>query len=258
MEDQNESILKDMEQTRTALTEKLEALETTVTEKVQPVTQAVERVTEAAADIVTNVKETVQGVTEKVEETIQSVASTFSLKRHTEEHPWLVFSLSATAGCMLGSFLGTRSSGRKRFSGQFSAFPREKHEKGGGNGSSRQPEPAPAKRAKDEGKKERWFEEPLRHLKGLAVSALMGAIRDLAVRAAPGALGERIATEVDTMTNRMGAEPIRGHVLADEPERQPEARKETEGRTEAPASSGKTPPSAAMQRMRARGGSELF
>jgi len=256
MEDQNESILKDMEETRTSLTEKLEALETQVSEKVQPITDAVERVSEAAADIVSNVKDTVHEVTEKVEETVQSVASAFNLRRHTERHPWVVFSLSATAGCILGSFLGG-SSRRRAQEQEDSSHARHKHGKGGGNGSSRQSEPE--KRTRGEGKQESWFEEPLRHLKGLAISTLMGAIRDLSTRAASGALGKRIAEEVDSLTTRLGAEPIHGPVLADEPEREPEVRKETEARTEAPTATTKAPPAATLKRMRSRnGGSELF
>jgi ElaB/YqjD/DUF883 family membrane-anchored ribosome-binding protein len=215
MEDQNERILKEMEDTRSSLTEKLEALETKVTEKVvQPVADAVDRATDAAANIVDTVKDTVHTVTEKVEETTQAVVSAFDLRRQTEKHPWLVFGLAATTGCMVGSFLGRRGR-RHEAPTESGTWSRSKHHARGTNGASHHTEASPMRRApkKAESEHATWIKEQLRQLGKLAISALMSSIRDLAKRNVPGPLGDRIGAEVENMTTSLGAEPIRGDVV---------------------------------------------
>jgi len=212
MEDQQESIMKDMEETRSSMTEKLEALETHVADKVKPMADAVERVADAAANIVENVKDTVHDVTEKVEETASAVASAFDLRKQTERHPWLMVGIAATAGCVLGSFLGKRSRRREKIS--HDAAPKHAKE---GNGKSHHARPASTKRAaqSDEPKQPSWISESLGHLKDLAVGSLMSAVRDLAIQAIPGTIGGKIAEEIESMTRKMGAEPIQGPVLPD-------------------------------------------
>jgi len=225
MEDQNESIMKDMEVTRSALTEKLEALESTVLEKTKPVAEAVERVSEAAAGIAEDVKDTVHGVKdtvhevkETVAETVDTVTSAFNLRQHAERHPWAAFSFAATAGCILGTVLG-RAGQRTRRRSISSSAPRPKHGKGGGNGWSHRAEPAQHTDGAQPAAQESLFADELRRLKGLAIGALMGVVRDLAKRVLPDALSQKVAEEVDGLTSRLGAEPLRGSVLGEERQR---------------------------------------
>jgi len=237
MENNTEPVLKQMEETRSSLTEKLEALEDKVTEKVvQPVTDAVEKVTDATTDIVENVRDTVQTVTgkvedavqtvahtvedvvhtvsEKVENTAHAVASAFSLSKHTERHPWLVFGIAATTGCMVGSFMGRRAS--RQASTEASPWTRPRHAKGT-NGAAQQADTPTARKPSKSSKppqQEGWLADQLRHLKGLGIAALMSTVRDLARHGIPGALGQRIVEEVENMTTRLGAQPIHGDILA--------------------------------------------
>lgn len=228
MEDQSKSIMKDMEQTRSAMSAKLEALEDKVTGTVQPVTEAVERVTEAAAtavervteaatDIVDSVKETVQGVSEKVEETAVSVAKALSLREQAERHPWLVFGAAATTGCIVGTFLGGRTR-RRSNRGSMAQDVRPRHGKEG-NGKSHPKEAAAPRRAAamEATSHEGAFGETLQHLKGLAIGSLMSLVRDIAKRSIPGAIGEKLAEEVESLTTRLGAQPIAGPVLSETP-----------------------------------------
>jgi ElaB/YqjD/DUF883 family membrane-anchored ribosome-binding protein len=235
MEDQSKAIMKDMEETRTSMTEKLEALETHVLEKVQPVTDAVERVSEAAANIVENVKETVHDVTEKVEATVHGVAekveattkaisSAFNLRKQTERHPWAVFGIAATTGCMIGSFLGRRKQRREK-AAQSADWSRSKHGKGG-NGSSHQTESTKRPKGNKGIQHESWFMDSLRHMKGVALGSMMSYIRDLSKLAIPGAIGNKIAQEVESLTKRMGGEPIQGSVLEPESEHPSEEQKQ--------------------------------
>jgi len=212
MEDQNEQILKEMEDTRSSLTEKLEALETRVNDKVvQPVTDAVERVTDVAVDIADTVKETVNNVTDKVTETTRAVASAFDLRKHVAQHPWVAFSIAATAGCMVGSLLGRMG---RRSSAHHDTMSRPRHVKGS-NGAAHHLEASPLRKApkKEKSEQESWVRDQMRHLGSLAISALMSTVRDLVKRNIPGPMGERIGAEVETLTTSLGAEPIRGDVV---------------------------------------------
>jgi len=226
MEDQSKSIMKDMEDTRSSMSAKLEALEDKVTGTVQPVADAVERVTEAAASavervteaashIADDVKETVHGVTQKVEDTAVAMAKAFSLRRQAERHPWVVFSVAATTGCVMGTLLGGRTRRKpSRSHGTQESRSRQS------NGKSHSKESAAAKRSSSNGSsQENVFGETIQHLKGLAIGSLMSLLRDLAKRSVPGPIGAKIAEEVESLTTRMGAQPIAGPVLSEEPER---------------------------------------
>jgi len=222
MEDQNESIMKDMEVTRSALTEKLEALESQVLDKTKPVAEAVERVSEAAAGIAEDVKDTVHGVKDTVHEvkeslteTVETVTSAFNLRQHAERNPWAAFSFAAAAGCILGTVVGRGGKRASRRSISSSA-PRPKHGKGGGNGWAQRAEPIRQTEPAGPAPQESLFADELRRLKGLAIGALMGVVRDLAKRVLPDALSAKVSEEVDSLTSRLGAEPIRGSLLGEE------------------------------------------
>ena len=61
-----------------------------------------------------------------------------------------------------------------------------------------------------------WLWEELGRLKGLALGALMGVVRDMAARGLPGTLGHRIAEEVDHLNSHLGGETIRGSLFSNE------------------------------------------
>ena len=226
MEDKQESIMKDMEETRSSMTEKLEALETHVADKVKPMADAVEHITSAAANMVEDVKETVHEVTHKVEATASAVASAFDLRKQTDRHPWVMFGIAATAGCVLGSFLGSRS--RRRSKGSSNESPKHAKESNGKSHLTRMAAPK-RERASQETPKESWFGESLGHLKDLAVGSLMSAVRDLAIQAIPGAIGGKIAEEIESMTKKMGAEPIQGPLFNSQPENKQDHPNESDG-----------------------------
>jgi ElaB/YqjD/DUF883 family membrane-anchored ribosome-binding protein len=212
MADENEpdpeQIRKQMEETRTALTEKLEALETQVADTVKSATEVVSEATE-------NVKETVETVTEGVKETVETVAETFNLRRQMEKRPWLVLGGSVAVGCALG-YLLTRPSYRSRYYESHPAPPAPPRTESAGLAPAalsaetpRAPEPPPRRGPSTFS----WLGDQLSFLKGLAVSTLLGAVRDLAVRNLPQSLSHRVSEEVDQLTRRLGGEPLQGSVL---------------------------------------------
>ena len=216
MEDQQEAILRDMKETRASMSEKLEALENQVADKVQPVADAVERVSEAAAHIVEDVKDTVHEVTGKVEETVKAVSSAFDLREQFARRPWLALGVAATTGCVLATLLGRRSRSAPETSTD--SVSRSKHGKNGSNGWHRSEAKVKPAQNKETDLPEGLFTEELRKLKGLAIGSLMNVLRELAKKGLPDLIGSRIADEIDTLTSRLGAEPIPGSVLGNEPE----------------------------------------
>jgi len=216
MEDQSKSVLNEMEETRSSLTEKLEALETKVSDRVAPVADAVQRATEATAELVEGVKDKVQEVTEKVEQsfekmagkverTVDSVSSALDFRKQFDRHPWFMFALATTTGCVLGN-LTARRSDRAPEPSPAPQPARAKHGKSHSNGWERK---------KEESGHGGIFTEELRRLKALAIGALMGTVREVVKRSLPEALGDRLADEVDSLTTQLGAEPIRGPILSE-------------------------------------------
>jgi hypothetical protein len=193
MLNEQELIQRQMSHTRGALTEKLEALEGQVADTVSATTDAVHETTEA-------VKETVATVTEKVQETVQSVGESLSLSVQMERHPWLVLGGAVAVGCVVGASFGSPAEASARPASQPSQAP---------------PPPPPWNRAVSEPAEHGIWHDAVSHLRDIGVSYLMGVVRDLARNGMPGELGNRVAKEVDALTTKMGAEPIRGPVLPD-------------------------------------------
>jgi len=230
MEDHPEVIEKQMAETRAALTEKLEALESKVADTMSATTDVVQDATDVVSGTVETVKETVEAVkesvqdtveavTESVQSTVRSVGEAFNLTLQTERHPWLVFGGSVVLGCVTGWALSPPRRREEHVSshkGEGTRHGPKKHS----NGASAQraapkSEPQPAKDAAFNSSLG-WLGEQLSGLRNLAVSALLGTIRDMARRSVPESIGNRIAEEVDAITTRMGAQPIQGQVLSGE------------------------------------------
>jgi ElaB/YqjD/DUF883 family membrane-anchored ribosome-binding protein len=212
-----EQIRQQMEETRTALTEKLEALESQVTDTVKTATEAVSEATE-------NVKETVETVTEGVKETVSTVAETFDLRRQMEKRPWLVFGGSVALGCVVGYLVsGRHHRYRYYYQGPRTPsvpppLPPARTESAGLSASelSAAPQRAPEPSRPQGPSTFSWLGEQLSHFKGIAVSTLMAAVRDLVSRNLPESISQRVTEEIDQMTRRMGGEPIRGSVLPEQ------------------------------------------
>lgn len=214
MAEHPEVIRKQMAETRANLTEKLEALENQVSDTVQSTTQAVASTVEA-------VKDTVENVTGTVQETVHSVAETLNIRRQFERHPWVMFGGAVTAGWLAAYLLGGKSHSngtRSREGG--GAVPQTSSRRAsafaeGGAWTAPQhggPEVQPAAPPRTEPREEQqgWFWKELGHLKNLALGSLMGVVHDMAAQSFPGQLGEKIAQEVDHLTQKLGAEPIHG------------------------------------------------
>jgi len=215
-----------VETTKEAVTGTVEAVSSTVETVKDTVQETVDAVTE-------RVSETVGNVTEQFQETVNAVAETFNVKLQCERHPWAVFGGAVAVGA-LGGFLlggmGRRSApeGPSRSRDGFPAGYRSSGEtqteyshaqperSGGsvvGNVASAAGSALGGAASSIGGALGGVLGEQLGHLKGLAIGAMMGVVRDLAARSLPDNIKGRVTDEVDKITRSLGGEPIKGSIL---------------------------------------------
>jgi len=227
-------IRQQMEETRSALTEKLEKLENQVIGTVQDATSAV---AETVGTVKEAVQDTVASVKESVSETVETVKETFDLPRQVEKRPWTMLVGSAALGFLGGYLLGGGKEERSRDrvaggphygrarSGREEFYASRSTGNGNGYGSSTASETTtPASSAGTPRREEHgWldslgttFQSELSQLKGLAVGAMFGLLRDMLSRSMPEPMQQQVTELVDNLTTKLGGQPVRGHLLSEE------------------------------------------
>jgi hypothetical protein len=211
--DQTEVKLREeMEETRSALSDKIETLEEKVVGIAEGATTAVADTVQAVQDVV---HDTVESVKEGVEGTVATVKGIFDVRGHMDRHPWAMFAGSVAAGFAAGKLLP--------------AWPSRDGSADGHARSSDAPAytPQPARAHEDGGPG--WlawlgeqFGPELEKVKGLALGAAFGLVRDMLTRAVPGSLGGQVKDVVDSFTSKMGGRPLEGPVLPESKEEKPE------------------------------------
>jgi len=221
MLNEQELIQQQMEKTRGSLTEKLEALEGQVTETVsstagavqdttqsvqETVTGAVDAVKDTVASVTDKVQETMTSVTDKFQETVQSVSDSFNINVQMERHPWIILGGAAAVGYLVGSAFASSREYRPSAAMPHSSPPSAPQSNHDFIPHFREAEPAAVQESG-------VWTDAVSHLKDIGVSYLMGLVRDLAKQGLPDVIGQRVAEEVDSLTTKMGTEPIPGSVL---------------------------------------------
>lgn len=262
---ENEDVIRSqMEETRTSLTDKLETLEKQVVDTVQGATSAVTDTVEAVKDSVqgtvasfkdsvTTVKDSVQDTVSAVKDSMQggvdAVKDMFDLPAHVERYPWMVMGGSVVVGYCLGSLLSGKKTPEMA---QLSSFAEtgnvarsQQGHNGGHRGSGREKRKAEPARSAVTGLLDNLGPE-ISKLKGLALGALMGTVREMIVQAIPEHLGNQLKDVINNITEKVGGQPIQGSDWT------PFAKKEPahENQPQGPESGGQ----AGMHRQRAMGG----
>lgn len=203
MEDE-ELIRQQMEETRGSLSDKLETLEQKVIETVTETRAAIE-------DTVCNVKETVTDTVSNVKESMhdgmESVKDMVDVKTHVEHRPWLMLGGSILCGYVLGSLLPSA-----RPAMQFPPTPAAPPPRRGrteGNGHHRRTEPQHAAASdKPESGLFSALQPEIDKIKGLAMGALLGTVREMVAKETPPHVAEQLRQVIDGITQKMGGEPI--------------------------------------------------
>jgi ElaB/YqjD/DUF883 family membrane-anchored ribosome-binding protein len=206
--DSIEVIEGEIEQTREGLADKLEALTQQLTGTVEDVGETVEAVVETTKDTISNIKEA------------------FNIPKQVEEHPWLAMGASILVGFIGGKILSSMTSGSDRHHGSHTNGWAGPMPQGMSSASAipmeRQTYEEPREQTQEEssgwlsGLKEQFSSE-LNKAKGLAVGTMFGVVRDMVSQALPETLKTQVAGMFDSVTEKLGGEPIQQGSLAQEP-----------------------------------------
>ncbi len=223
MDNEPEEVIKhQMRETRASLAEKLETLEQQVVGTVHTATSAVTDTVETVKDAV---QQTVEMAKASVHETVGAVKDTFDLSRQVRQHPWLMMGGSVSVGFAAGCLLGRAASSRDRYymgagPSLSTLAPRSVPERDGGS-SQRRPEDGRSTNGVS-GKADhgflsdlgQQFEGEIHKLKGLALGTMFGVVRDMIASSAPPQLSSPLAEVIDSVTVKLGGQPVRGPVLS--------------------------------------------
>jgi hypothetical protein len=221
MDNEPEVIREQMAGTRASMADKLETLEEKVVGAVEGATTAV---SETVANVKDAVQETVSTVKETVSETVEGVKEAFDLRRQVERHPCLMTAAALAVGYVAGSLTRPSKQRASRWRGGQRPLPPEGSDWGDGHLKTRPILPPhegalPAARSPAEepiATKPSWagvLAPELAKFKGMAIGYLMGAVRDAMSEALPPGMRDQIHETMDSITHKLGGEPVRGPVL---------------------------------------------
>jgi len=184
-----EVIHHEMEATRASLADKLDTLENQVLGTVHDATAAV-------AHTVEDVKSVVGSVTDSIQDTVESVKDTLNLSEQVRQHPWGMLGGAAAVGFLGGWLMGP--SRKEPEVPPLSGPPRESYIA-----------PVREKLAESSsGSEESAFAEPVKALKGIALGALMGLVRDMAVKALPENVKDDVVKVLNDFTTKIGGKLV--------------------------------------------------
>jgi ElaB/YqjD/DUF883 family membrane-anchored ribosome-binding protein len=208
MDREAEVIKQQMEQTRAGLSEKLETLEQQLVGTVQGATTkvatTVDTVTEAVQETVTTVKQS-------IEETMTCVKESLDITRQVERHPWLMMGGAVCTGYVGGRLLERIEGGHVPM-----PTPQPRHFLGGPRRTPDVPTavPAPEPAPPEPHAGPSWvsmlantFAPEIAKLKGVAIGAAMGLIRDRIAEATPPHLQSQVGELLDSIALKLGGEP---------------------------------------------------
>jgi ElaB/YqjD/DUF883 family membrane-anchored ribosome-binding protein len=219
MDSESAVIHHQMEQTRTNLQDKLETLEQRVKDTVQHVTEAVNETVTTVTDAV---HDTVGTVKESVQDTVDTVKDTLDLRQQVEQRPWGMFCGAVAVGFFGGRLLiqtqpvassapvyqsdPTKEPLSRLY--QSTALP------GARETTSRSTPLPPASTWNWWDSFAQEYRDEIDKVKGLAISTLGGLIGELVTQSAPPALKEHIQEVVDSVTRKLGGQPLEEPLLA--------------------------------------------
>jgi len=208
VDDSPEVIRHQMEETRASLSEKLELLEQQVKETVHEAKSAVH--------------ETVDTVKDAVHEAVDTVKDAFDVQRQFRRHPWAMLGGSIALGFLGGKLLEKSEPDRPR-AGDWPHAPHWSHGPFAGQPNGEAREPRPGERAADKASPDDgvWssltsrFGPEIDRLKGMAVGAALGVVRDIITQSLPEPMKPQMADVVDNITAKLGGTPMRGPLLSE-------------------------------------------
>jgi len=243
---EEDEIRQQIDESTLALVEKLEKLEDKVAETVQKASTSVAEATASVIDTVNSatasvsetietvnsaVKGTVQNVSNTVSDTAESVKETFDLPAQIRKHPWEMFAGAIVLGYAGGCFLEQSSSdsdlakSKNRFVGssgvdnrssvRSAAITPSQNSSATRSDGDHSSMPSLASASPPAAKHSflDLFGEEVNKLQRLAIGVSLGVIRDLLAESVPTSIRPQIAEVIDSFTDKLGGEHIRGSVI---------------------------------------------
>jgi ElaB/YqjD/DUF883 family membrane-anchored ribosome-binding protein len=186
-----EDIRDQMAETRASLTEKLDTLQNRVEHSVESAQSRVEH--------------TVSVVKETVDETLESVKRTFDLPYQVDRRPWTMMGLSVVAGFTLGCLAPRKCTSFTRSEEDAAAWADRSPMHLAAQPHLPRPVQAEGGSASPGAVLDRFSEE-VDKLKGIAIGAALGWLRDHLTESMP-TVSDQLADVVDSATRKLGAEP---------------------------------------------------
>ena len=252
MDKQSDLIKHQMEHTRAALTDKLEILEhqvsdtvtgaaetvekvrSTVQETVSDAVETVEKVRHAVQETVSGaaesvasmkhaVQDTVDSVRHSVRETAEAVSETLDVRKQVEKHPWAMMAGATAVGFGVGVLISRVDVPSAASSAVSSAAHSAKSMASHWGGSAGDHSPqwtGPqreqfAPRHQPVSQEESPWMPAVNKLKGLAIGAMFGVLRDVLSKSMPDTLRGQVGEVIDNFTTSLGGKPIAGKILPD-------------------------------------------
>jgi hypothetical protein len=147
-------------------------------------------------NVATTVTDTVANVKETVHESVESVKHAVDIPAHVERHPWLMLGGALATGFVVGRMVFAAQKRSERLDGtRVPSIPQWQRD----DGDHRQSE--------TDGGWFKLFEPEIQRLKGLAVGALLGSVREALVAELPPNMSQGVRGIVDAVTEKVGGEP---------------------------------------------------
>lgn len=227
-----DEIRHQIEETRSSLTEKLETLEHEVKETVRGATDAVVGTVQSVRNTVEGTVEAVKGT---VESTLESVRRTFDVQRQVKNHPWAMVGGSIAFGYLVGSLSPRQRQRVSYVSGGYATAdagwpPQTQSSRGAGRLQEAGDTLADTSRERSEASPQKggfWsqiaqeFAPEIEQVKKLAIGVAISLVRDAIKEATPENLSPQITRIVDSVTSKLGGEPVSGPVFYRSGHRQP-------------------------------------
>jgi hypothetical protein len=201
-------IQKEIEATRSDLTDKLAALEYKVRETMADAKSAI---SDAVGSVKHAVESTICAVEESVHGAVVSVKDSLDVGRQVDRHPWAMLAGAIAAGFVTGRLLDKQTT-RPIVSHPALAYSPPN------NGSHRDSASAPGTAWRSEERPgllselgDRFAPE-IDQLKGLAIGSLMSLAREFIKDSVAPALAPELERVIDDVTSKLGGKPIHGAI----------------------------------------------
>jgi ElaB/YqjD/DUF883 family membrane-anchored ribosome-binding protein len=184
-------------------------------EAVEKVRHTVQETVSGAAETVANMKhaiqDTVASVKDSVRETAETVSETLDVRRQVEKHPWAMMA-GATA---VGFGVGVLVSRVDLPAAASSASSMASHWSGDHSPQWTSPQREQLSRPQPASQEESVWMPAANKLKGLAIGAMFGVLREVLSKSMPDTLRGQVGEVIDDFTTSLGGKPIAGKILPD-------------------------------------------